>query len=429
MKRAFLVAFACVCAVVASAQFYATYPYVEVGSAELISLDRLFLFNGITSSTEIRYTGTESDVEWTDFDGNFVANTPEFSPEDGEGYILKIGGRDSLWIWVIDYAKYPLTISAVNVVEDEGKCDSIKIVPTFLAPDLIYKDKKGEMQSLPRTLTLTYDAVSFSGDAWTEPMPQTDKFKLGTAKIVQAPLCNTQFTLSGDDWGQKLGVAQSVAISELYHAIAVKTYLKGTIEERAGKNERQRSDVVSDTLISGSGPLVVFFESRANPIDGIYYDWRIYPREISANYTHYSDKDVRYTFNENETETDFYWVRLKVTSDECECTDSIKVKVLRSLLDIPNVFTPNGDGKNDEFRVAYRSLKSYSCYVYNRWGRLVFHSTDPAKGWDGTINGKEAAQGAYYYIIQATFIDRNENGDYITRKYSGDINLLRTKQH
>ncbi len=422
MKRAFLVVWACVCAAVASAQFYATYPYVEVGSTELISLDRLFLFNGITLSTEIRYTGTESDVEWTDFDGNFVANTPEFSPEDGEGYILKIGGRDSLWIWVIDYAKYPLTISKVEVVEAEDKCDFIKIVPEFSAPDLIYKDKNGATHRLPRALTLTYDAVSFSGDAWTEPMPQTYKQITPFTEIVlEAPLCNTQFTLSGDDWGQKLGVTQSVAISELYQAIAVEAHLKATIEERAGKNERDRSG--SD--ISGSGPLVVFFESRANPIDGIYYDWRIYPQGNPSNYTHYSDKDLRYTFNESG---DYRVLLTVISSGGCEYTDSIDVKVLESQLEVPNVFTPNGDGKNDEFRVAYRSLKSYSCYVYNRWGRQVFHSTDPAKGWDGTINGKEAAQGAYYYVIQATGTDRDDNGDPITYFRSGDINLLRTKQ-
>ncbi len=421
MKRAILLALVCVFAAVASAQFDASYPHVMVDGAQIVSLDRLFLFNGITSSTEIRYTGTESNVEWTDFEGNFVANTPDFSPEDGEGYILKIDGRDSLWIWVIDYAKYPLAISAVDVVEADDKCDYIKIVPIFLAPDLIYKDKNGATHRLPRTLTLSYDAVSFVGEAWSEPSPQTYKQTTPFTEIVlDAPLCNTQFTLSGDDWGQKLGVEPSVAISELYHAIAVEAHLKGTIEERAGKNERDRSG--SD--ISGSGPLVVLFESRTNPIDGIYYDWRIYPQGNAANYTRYSDKDVRYTFNESGD----YRVRITVTSGECEYTDSIDVKVLESQLEIPNVFTPNGDGKNDEFRVAYRSLKSYSCYIYNRWGRQVFHSTDPAKGWDGTINGKEAAQGTYYYIIQATGTDRNEDGDPVSYKRSGDINLLRTKQ-
>lgn len=154
----------------------------------------------------------------------------------------------------------------------------------------------------------------------------------------------------------------------------------------------------------------------------MYYDWRIFPKEKPSDYMRYSDKDVRYTFSESGE----YRVKLTVMSAECEYIDSIDVKVLESKLEVPNVFTPNGDGKNDEFRVAYRSLLTYSCYVYNRWGRQVFHSTDPAKGWDGTINGKQAAQGAYYYIIQATGTDLDKNGNPIQYKLSGDINLLRT---
>ena len=106
----------------------------------------------------------------------------------------------------------------------------------------------------------------------------------------------------------------------------------------------------------------------------------------------------------------------------------------------PNTFTPNGDGANDEFRVVYRSLKEFHIWVYNRWGHLVYESSDPAKGWDGNINGKPAAVGAYYYVIRALGTDA-ETGYMSKPKYSqkvkkqelpvgvyqlsGDINLLR----
>lgn len=424
MKRVLLFFLAVVCALSVVAQstaLTATWPYVQVEKGDLTGLDALFLFNGIASTTEVRYTGTETNVEWRAFDGSFVANTPEFSPEDGEGYILNVDGRDSLYIWVLDYKNYVATITGVEVVEADDKCDYIKIVPTFSAPDLTYKDKNGATHQLPRTFTLSYDAITFSGDAWSDPIPQTLKIKTPFTEIpLDAPLCDTQFTLTGDDWVQQLGIGQQSATSPLYHAIACQANPKGTVEERAAKNERDRSG--SD--ISGSGPLVVFFESRANPIDGIYYDWRIYPADSPSDYVRYSDKDVRYKFPDSGD----YVARLMVTSGECEYIDSIMVKVLESQLEVPNVFTPNGDGKNDEFRVAYRSLTSYSCYVYNRWGRQVFHSTDPAIGWDGTINGKPAAQGAYYYIIQATGTDLDKNGKPIHYKFSGDINLLRTKQ-
>ena len=114
-------------------------------------------------------------------------------------------------------------------------------------------------------------------------------------------------------------------------------------------------------------------------------------------------------------------------SSSCEYVDSLDIKVLESSLDVPNIFTPNGDGINDEFRVVFKSLKSYNCQVFNRWGRKVFSTDDPGKGWDGRINGQMAAPGAYYYVIQATGTDLDSKGNPIKYKLSGDINLLRGK--
>ena len=110
------------------------------------------------------------------------------------------------------------------------------------------------------------------------------------------------------------------------------------------------------------------------------------------------------------------------------------------MLVVPNVFTPNGDGTHDEFRVVYRSIKEFHCWVYNRLGHQVFYSNNPDKGWDGTIHGRPAAEGAYYYVIRALGTDAES--DYMAKpKYtkklkkgeqplgvyqlSGDINLLR----
>ena len=122
------------------------------------------------------------------------------------------------------------------------------------------------------------------------------------------------------------------------------------------------------------------------------------------------------------------------------------VAVSESYLAVPNVFTPNGDGKNDEFRVAYRSLKEFHCWVYNRWGKLVYEWDDPAKGWDGTINGRPAAEGAYFYVIRALGTDAAKDAQYTMKavynkkklnadesvigvyQMSGDINLLRGKR-
>jgi len=72
------------------------------------------------------------------------------------------------------------------------------------------------------------------------------------------------------------------------------------------------------------------------------------------------------------------------------------------LYSLPNVFTPNGDGKNDFFTPLepYRYVKSIDMSVYNRWGQLVFHTTDPAINWNGMVDntGGTCPDGVYFYV-------------------------------
>ena len=191
-----------------------------------------------------------------------------------------------------------------------------------------------------------------------------------------------------------------------------------------------------DDVLNMSAPLEVLFKS--NGLNAAYYQWRLY--KGSELMLTRSDAEHRYTFMEKGN----YRAVVVVSNSDCEL-DSVEftISVSESMLLIPNVFTPNGDGANDEFRVAYRSLKEFHCWVYNRWGHLVYEWTDPAKGWDGTIGGKPAAEGAYFYVIRALGTDADENAKYMlkpiyTKKVkkqdealigvyqrSGSINLLR----
>jgi gliding motility-associated-like protein len=68
---------------------------------------------------------------------------------------------------------------------------------------------------------------------------------------------------------------------------------------------------------------------------------------------------------------------------------------------IPNVFTPNGDGKDDVWFVSILGAKCFQANIYNRWGQLVFQSNDAHIGWDGIIHqtGRKASDGVYYYIV------------------------------
>lgn len=86
----------------------------------------------------------------------------------------------------------------------------------------------------------------------------------------------------------------------------------------------------------------------------------------------------------------------------CTITDEVTV-IVTSSLEIPNTFSPNGDGTNDTWEIlGIESYPNCNVQVYTRWGQLVFQSTgySVSKRWNGTsIRGRELAPSAYYYVI------------------------------
>ena len=83
---------------------------------------------------------------------------------------------------------------------------------------------------------------------------------------------------------------------------------------------------------------------------------------------------------------------------------------------LPNVFSPNGDNKNDAFSLQATINQCFDEFfqinIYNRWGKLVYNSNDVLFEWNGTINndGGELSEGVYYYTIQLSAIDIPKNG-------------------
>jgi gliding motility-associated-like protein len=115
-----------------------------------------------------------------------------------------------------------------------------------------------------------------------------------------------------------------------------------------------------------------------------------------------------------------YWAT--VSNHGCEVTDSVWVSN-DCYLDIPNVFTPNGDGINDFFfprQLLSKGLTSFRMNIFNRWGELIFQTAVlDGRGWDGCLNGIPQPEGVFVYTIDAQFID-NER---VHRQ--GNVTLLR----
>ncbi len=120
------------------------------------------------------------------------------------------------------------------------------------------------------------------------------------------------------------------------------------------------------------------------------------------------------------TETTNYIVS-GMDSNGCIYRDTVKVIVdYRDNLLIPSAFTPNGDGRNDVFRIVNASFQRLMEFrVFNRWGQEVFSTTDINNGWDGKWKGVELDMGNYQYLIRVAYPDGN------VETYKGDINLIR----
>jgi gliding motility-associated-like protein len=136
------------------------------------------------------------------------------------------------------------------------------------------------------------------------------------------------------------------------------------------------------------------------------------------------DSTVRTTTDTVEhlyNQTDSFTVCLLATNTS-GCTDTVcrRVNALISpLLDVPNAFTPGRFGTNSIVKVMGFGITHMDFRIYNRWGRLVFESTDPNVGWDGYYQGQMQPMDVYAYTVDADF----SNGKHVTKK--GDITLIR----
>jgi gliding motility-associated-like protein len=74
---------------------------------------------------------------------------------------------------------------------------------------------------------------------------------------------------------------------------------------------------------------------------------------------------------------------------------------------IPNAFTPNGDGLNDEFAPVGYGVKQFEMKIFNRWGELIFTTDDIQNKWDGTYLGEKVQPGSYVYDVTAIGFQTN----------------------
>ena len=426
------------------AQYRMTGTYADLPSPQGVGHVLVF-YDLAATDAAIEYTG--SDVfRWTKYDGSLVqqgSGAETLYPSHGAGY--RLYEKDSLvaTFFTLDYKQSLPDVSAATLAA-LMYCDESDLTLNMLVPPLVYTDTLGATHTVARDVRVNYTTLAWNGTQWQDSTAEeTLTLQQGVAAQTlktEAPLTNTAFQLFFDEWLRAYGfwnnTPQEMLLSDVYDAVAVDARPASVTTSRDynGKgveNEPQRP--IDETTLTGSAPLEINFVANGNKPVARYYRWNILKGSnlIAERF----DEEQRYTFTENGS----YQVKMWVYGDSCSTDSTVwDISVSESLLKVPNVFTPNGDGQNDEFRVVYRSLAEFHCWIYNRWGKLVYKWDDPAKGWDGTINGLPAAEGAYYYIIRARGTDANPTDKYhkVTKRrpadigvyqLSGAINLIRGK--
>lgn len=181
---------------------------------------------------------------------------------------------------------------------------------------------------------------------------------------------------------------------------------------------------VSDTMIITVEALpIAAFSSFAD--DSLNIDFTDLSTGATSWYWDFGNTSTSTQQNPSQTyqTTGSYTVTLIITSAG-GCTDTAisvvtPTEEVMTPVAIPTGFTPNGDATNDVLHVLGGPFSECDFRIYNEWGNLVYSTTDPDGGWDGTYQGKEQPGGVYIYTVIGTTIDGNPVN------LSGNVTLIR----
>lgn len=145
-------------------------------------------------------------------------------------------------------------------------------------------------------------------------------------------------------------------------------------------------------VMKGESPLNVNFTNNSTGANT--YLWVLDEKHQS------SDKNPSHTF----TVAPKVYQVLLIASDSSKCPDSVMVEIIvteKFTVEIPNVFTPNGDGRNDVFTINTTGIEELSGEIYDRWGMKLYTWEQKNGGWDGrTSSGSMAPDGTYFFILK-----------------------------
>jgi gliding motility-associated-like protein len=394
---------------------------------------QVYLLNGLQEA-EISYTSSDSEThQWYRY--NTKANEAEPVPCRQTGNTSSITGISSgfgyfvgdpissltSYIWIIDYSKYVPVLSSFSCLEGDDKCEFLKLLAGVEAQPLEYATPTGARIALQRTYHLLYNNLRWDQEDLTFVPVEINRPLKGILSeiIIDSLFQNTSFTLTGDEYAEHFGLGQ-MKETPVYEAVALGVHSLAT----AYKEDRTNEEYSAGSNIRMPAPVEIHFNAYANDPVAAMYIWKIVKINPetgdSTTIVRYTGKSITYKFEESGN----FIAQLEVINAQSTCSDNsqfFRIYVEDSSLRLPNAFSPGSSiGSNDEYKVSYKSLISFKASIFNRWGNLLYQWNDPAKGWDGRVNGKFVPTGVYFIIVEA------KGADGKTYKMSKDINILRS---
>ena len=345
--------------------------------------------------------------------------------EGDKGYIIEDGVRRYCF-WVTDYLPHRLKLHSASPAPDQ-ECGVSVIEVTGTGDPIRYFTINGMQKTLDQEIT-----VEYTTQEWNEGLNPSNfqdvavsrKFESLQPQYRLSPpnYCSSTFKVSGDKFLKAWNWEESVE-SQIVNPYSVdaRTFADQLSESSSEDTEMSGSNQIGSGQIDGLGgsaPCEIEFEAYVT--DGIiHHEWQLTrdPGFENIDYR-FTQQDLDYTFMEEGT----HYLRYIGSNADGSCeyvSDTYEVTIGESDLKVPNAFSPNGDGVNDEWKVAYRSLLDFQCSIFDRQGHQVCHLTSPEQGWDGKVKGKTVDSGVFFYVIEATGTDG--------KKYrkSGDINIVK----
>jgi len=343
------------------------------------------------------------------------------NPEGDMGYIVELG-EHRFYFWITDYSRHRFSISSISIPEEQD-CVSCLLNVAGEASPIYYYGINGRSFELSREIELRYHTLEWNAESvsydFVEKTVMLEDFT-STVSITPPPYCNTNFTISGDRFLKAWGEIQELESREFVtHAVDAETEV-----EQLNSPESDKSNMISssdDSGLGGSAPALIRF--TAYTTDALIHDeWQI-ARDSEFEYidNRFNEREVEYEFRDEGT----FYIRFVGSNADGTCSvysETYTVGIGASELICPNAFSPGTtEGVNDEWKVSYRSLVEFKCWIFDRYGNQMCHFEDPQLGWDGKYHGKLVKPGVYFYVIEATGADGKKY------KKSGDINILNYK--